>query len=205
MKNKFITFEGIDGSGKTTQIKLLKEYLSNIGVNVLITREPGGSAISEKIRNLLLDVSNKKMLPETEMLLYMASRSQHVGELILPAMYSGKTVICDRFYDSTIAYQGAARNINIDIINTVQDYVSYGLVPDLTILIDLPVEVGLVRILNRDADRIEKEPLQFLKKVRQKYLDLAKAEPNRFIIINGNQDVENIRKEIINKVIKRIM
>ena len=129
----FITFEGVEGCGKSTQAKMLKEYLENIGKKVLLTREPGGPKISEDIRNILLDRNNHEMLPEKEMLLYMASRSQHTGEWIIPALEKGTFVISDRYYDSTIAYQGAARKIDRNIIDTITKYATFGLVPDLTL------------------------------------------------------------------------
>ena len=202
MKGKFITFEGVEGCGKSTQIKLLKEFLENKKNDFLATREPGGPKISEMIRKMLLDPENKEMLPETEMLLYMASRSQHTGEWILPALNSGKFVICDRFYDSTIAYQGAARNLDRQMIDMIRIYATYGLKPDLTILIDIPAEIGLGRISGREIDRLEQESLSFHKKVRQGYLDIAKAEPKRFLVIDGEQKIEAIQEEIRNKIIE---
>ncbi len=202
MKGKFITFEGVEGCGKSTQTRLLKEFLENKNIDVLATREPGGPKISEMIRKLLLDPENKEMLPETEMLLYMASRSQHTGEWILPALNSGKFVICDRFYDSTIAYQGAARNLDRKMIDMIRVYATYGLEPDLTILIDTPAEVGLSRISGRAIDRLEQESLSFHKKVRQGYLDIAKAEPERFLVIDGEQEIGAIQEDIRNKILE---
>ena len=162
MKGKFITFEGVEGCGKSTQTKLLKDFLEKENIQIMATREPGGPIIAEEIRNLLLDPIYKEMLPETEMLLYMAARSQHTGEWIIPALEAGKFVICDRYYDSTIAYQGAARDLDRKMIDMIRAYATYGLVPDLTILIDMPAEVGLTRISGRAIDRLEQESLELL-------------------------------------------
>lgn len=201
MKNKlFITFEGIEGCGKSTQAKMLKKWFDEQNIESLLTREPGGPEISEKIRNLLLDPANDKMLPETELLLYMASRSQHTGQWLLPALNSGKVVVCDRYYDSTIAYQGAARDIDYDIIYKITKYATFGLVPDVTFLIDLPVETGLFRILNRSADRMELESFAFHQKVKQGFLDVAKKEQNRYVIIDGEKSIEEIHEIIINHI-----
>ncbi|MCD4818886.1 MAG: dTMP kinase [Candidatus Cloacimonetes bacterium] len=200
MKKMFITFEGIEGCGKSTQAKLLKKYLIEKGHKVLLTREPGGPQISEKIRELLLDPFNKEMLPETEMLLYMASRSQHTGEWIIPALQKGKFVISDRYYDSTIAYQGAARKIDLNIINTITKYATYGLVPDITFLIDLPAEVGLSRISPDKADRLEQESLEFHQRVRKGFLNFAENNKNRYVIIDGKDNIEDIQKNIIKKM-----
>ena len=196
----FITFEGIEGCGKSTQAKLLADYLTNNGYEVLLTREPGGPQISEKIRKILLDAENKEMLPETELLLYMASRSQHTGEWIIPALKAKKIVISDRYYDSTIAYQGAARNIDLNIIKSITKYATYGLVPNLTILIDTPAEIGLSRIKKDEADRLEQESLAFHKKVRQGFLNLAKREKERFFVIDGKLSIKEINEMIIKKI-----
>ena len=161
MKGLFITFEGIEGCGKTTQAELLADYFQQQGREVLLTREPGGPKISESIRKILLSKDNFEMLPETEMLLYMASRSQHTGEWIIPAIESGKDVISDRYYDSSIAYQGAARKIERNIIDIIIKYATFGLRPDLTFLIDLPTEKGLSRLKIGQVDRLEQESLEF--------------------------------------------
>ncbi len=196
----FITFEGIEGCGKSTQAKLLAEYLKNRGYDVLLTREPGGPKISEQIRKILLDANNKEMLPETELLLYMASRSQHTGQWIIPALKENKIVISDRYYDSTIAYQGAARNINFKIIKTITKYATYGLSPDITFLIDTPAKIGLSRIEKGKEDRLEQESLDFHKKVRKGFLDLAQKESDRFFIIDGTLSIEEIHELIIKKI-----
>jgi dTMP kinase len=196
MKGIFITFEGTEGCGKTTQAELLADYFRQMGHEVLLTREPGGPKISEAIRHILLSKDNFEMLPETELLLYMASRSQHTGEWIIPALNSGSIVISDRYYDSTIAYQGAARDIDGNMIDTIRKYATFGLIPDMTFLIDLPAATGLSRIKKENADRLEQESLEFHTKVRQGFLDLAEIEP-RFRVINGNNNIEVIHKDIL--------
>jgi dTMP kinase len=200
MKGLFITFEGIEGCGKTTQAELLADYFRQQGREVLLTREPGGPKISESIRKILLSKDNYEMLPETEMLLYMASRSQHTGEWIIPAIESGKDVISDRYYDSSIAYQGTARKIERNIIDIIIKYATFGLRPDLTFLIDLPVEKGLSRLKIGHIDRLEQESLEFHNKVREGFLKIAESEKKRYIVIDGNKTVEGIHKIIIKKV-----
>ncbi len=197
MKGLFITFEGIEGCGKSTQAKLLRKYLKKKGWSVFLTREPGGPKISEEIRELLLSTDNKEMLPETEVLLYMASRSQHTGEWIIPALQKGKMVISDRYYDSTLAYQGAARRIDIKLIDTITKFATFGLKPDITFLVDLPAEIGLSRISKQDADRLEMESIEFHKKVRVGFIEIAKREKERYIIVDGTKSVEEIHNEIM--------
>ncbi len=197
MKGLFITFEGIEGCGKSTQAKLLAEHLRNQGKVVFLTREPGGPKISEEIRGILLSTKNNEMLPETEVLLYMASRSQHTGEWIIPALKQGKVVISDRYYDSTLAYQGAARRIERKLIDVITKFATFGLKPDITFLVDLPAEEGLLRISYKKADRLEQESLEFHKKVRKGFFEIAKIEKNRYIIIDGRDSVEKIHKEIV--------
>lgn len=204
MKGLFITFEGIEGCGKSTQAKLLAEYLRNQGKVVFLTREPGGPKISEEIRKILLSTKNNEMLPETEVLLYMASRSQHTGEWIIPALKQGKVIISDRYYDSTFAYQGAARKIERKLIDIITGFATFGLKPDITFLVDLPAEEGLSRISYKNADRLEKESLEFHQKVRKGFLEIAKIEKNRYIIIDGRDSVEKIHKEIVKKFEEKI-
>ena len=201
MKGLFITFEGIEGCGKSTQAKLLRGYLEKKGYSVFLTREPGGPKISEAIRGLLLSTDNKEMLPETEVLLYMASRSQHTGEWIIPALEKGKMVISDRYYDSTLAYQGAARRIDIKLIDTITKFATFELKPDITFLVDLPAEIGLSRISKQDADRLEMESIEFHKKVRAGFIEIAKREKERYIIVDGTKSVEEIHNEIM-KIMK---
>ncbi len=192
----FITFEGIEGCGKSTQAKYMAEYIKNLGFEVLHTREPGGPAISEKIRELLLDKNHQEMLSETELLLYMASRSQHTGEWIIPALKAGKIVICDRYYDSTIAYQGAGRSLDYEFITRLTRFATYGLIPNITILLDLPVEEGMKRMTHKKLDRLELENIEFHRKVRKGFLAVAKEETDRYIIIDASQSVEAINKII---------
>lgn len=199
MKGIFITFEGIEGCGKSTQVELLKDYLENEGMQVILTREPGGTEISERIRDLLLDPTHKEMLPETEVLLYAASRSQHTGQKIIPAIESGKVVISDRYYDSTIAYQGAARQIDETSIKFLCEFAAFRNEPDLTFLIDVAVETGLGRIDPELADRLEQESMDFHRRVRKGFLDLA-AKHSRIIIIDGQKSINEINGLIIEKV-----
>ncbi len=204
MKGLFITFEGIEGSGKSTQVRALKDWLEANQYKVLLTREPGGPRISEEIRKLLLNPEYQEMLPETELLLYMASRSQHTGEWIIPALNEGKIVICDRYFDSTIAYQGAARKIDLDWIDTLIDYATYSHKPDITFLLDIPVEVSLSRIAQRSWDRIENETIDFHKRVRNGFLELASREPSRIIKLDGTLPQVSISERIINETMKHI-
>lgn len=196
----FITFEGIESCGKSTQSRLLLEFLQENGKKCHLTREPGGTKISEQIREILLNPQNKEMLPETEMLLYNSSRSQHTGELIIPLLKEGYTVISDRFFDSTIAYQGAARNINRKIIDRITNYATFGLKPDLTFLVDVSVRTSRQRLAEFKPDRIENENEEFHKKVRQGFLELAEEEISRYKIIDGERKIENIHQEIKNIV-----
>ena len=200
----FITFEGIEGCGKSTQARMLKEFLIKKGKRVFLTREPGGPKIAEEIREMLLSVANKEMLPQTEVLLYMASRSQHTGEWIIPELEKGKIVISDRYYDSTFAYQGAARKIDGKLIDTIRRYATFGLIPKITFLVDLPEEIGLSRILAKDADRLEQESMEFHKKVREGFLDIAKKEPERFKILDGKKSIKEIHNDVINIIIKEL-
>lgn len=204
MKGIFITFEGIEGCGKSTQARLLVEYLQKRGMEVLSTREPGGPKISEEIREILLSNANREMLPQTEVLLYMASRSQHTGEWIIPALNEGKIVISDRYYDSTAAYQGAARKIERKVIDTLTTFATFGLKPDMTFLIDLPAEIGLSRIEQKNADRLERESLDFHRKVRAGFLAIAEQEKDRYLVLNGSQSVNEIHREIIKKIDEKI-
>jgi dTMP kinase len=201
MKGMFITFEGIEGCGKSTQSELLRDNLKKLGKEVILTREPGGTAISERIRQILLEPDHAEMLPETELLLYSASRSQHTGQKIIPSIKAGKIVISDRFYDSTIAYQGAARNIESAAIDFLCKFAAYHLQPDVTFLIDLPVKTGLSRIKSGTADRLEQESVNFHRKVRQGFLELAKLH-KRIIIIDGQNTIEKINGLIMENIEK---
>ena len=191
MKGMLITLEGIDGCGKTTQSKKLKKYLIQQGHNVLLIREPGGEKIAEKIRKALLDHKNSEMSSLTELLLYSASRAQLVNKVILPAVREKKTVICDRFYDSTMAYQGYGRGLDKNIIKYLNRISAYGIIPDLTILMDLPAIIALKRKHKMTVkDRLEQEGIGFQRKVRNGYLKIAQTNKTRFKIVNSNQNIE---------------
>ena len=190
----FITFEGPDGSGKTTQIKKLKKKLENRGFETVLTREPGGTAISENIREIILDVKNLEMDNLTEALLYAAARSQHVTQVILPALNASKTVICDRFMDSSIAYQGYGRKLG-DQVRIINEYAVRGISPDITFLLLLEPSIGKGRI-KREYDRLEMEQNIFHEEVYQGYMELAKFNPNRIISIDATKSIAEIEKEI---------
>lgn len=193
----FITFEGLDLCGKTTQAEILIQKLKNSGFDITFVREPGGTRISELIRNILLDSQNKEMDPITELFLFSASRAQLVREVIIPSLNSGKIVICDRFYDSTLAYQGYGRGIEIEKIKVINELASSGLVPDLTFLIDIPVEEIYRRRKEKygDLDRMENSGVEFYKRVKHGYLEIAKSS-DRFIIIDGMKKIDEISEQI---------
>jgi len=191
----FISFEGGDGSGKSTQIKQLKQYFENRDYQVILTREPGGTDIGEKIRQMILDPSNEKMTSLTETLLYAASRAQHVEEVIKPAVAEGKIVICDRFVDSSIAYQGYARGLG-ECVCDINSYAVDGCMPDLTFLMKLSPQMGSKRIKNREKDRIELETEDFHMAVYRGYEELEKKYPNRIIGIEAEGTVEDIADKI---------
>ncbi len=201
----FITLEGIEGSGKTTQIKHIVAFLESRGHDCMVTREPGGTKIGEKIRSILLDPESNDMDPLAELLLYNADRVQHIKELVNPSLIAGKTVLCDRYYDATVAYQGFARGLDIGLINSLHKLTCKDLKPDMTILLDLPTKTGLSRawrqIKNGARDgvetRFEKETLSFHEKVRAGYLELARLEPARFRVIDASLDENKVQKKII--------
>ena len=201
MKGLFISFEGIEGTGKTIQSKLLYEHFKKTGYTVILTEEPGGTRIGLKIRDVLLSVENKEITPVTELLLYNASRAQHLKELILPALNEGGIVITDRFSDSTVAYQGYGRGIDLKLIDSLERMVTEGLKPDITLLLDLDAETGLLRNkgINK-TDRLELEDLKFHKKVRAGYLQIAAREPERIKLIDGSGSIEEIQRKIIDIV-----
>lgn len=210
MAGKFITFEGIEGCGKSTQIRLLDETLRQKGFQTVLTREPGGPAIGEAIRKILLNPKFKEMQPMTELLLYVANRAQHIEEVIKLAIAAGKIVLCDRYADSTTAYQGVARAISKKTLKEIHKIATNDFQPDLTILLDLPVPEGLKRIRRRQnhsqeqatLDRFEKETMVFHEKVRQGYLTLAKEEPKRIKIIDASKTSEEIHQQIFGEVKK---
>lgn len=208
----FITLEGIEGSGKTTQLEHIVDYLKGRGCECIVTREPGGTRIGKKIRSILLDPDSREIDPMTELLLYMADRSQHINEIIIPHLASGKLVLCDRYYDATLVYQGYARGIDIEIIQRLHRWVLKDLNPDVTILLDLEPQIGLERAwkeIDRGArtgreTRFEKETLRFHKKVRAGYLALARNDPDRFEVIDASQSERQVRERIIHLLDRKI-
>jgi len=207
----FITFEGIEGCGKTTQLRLLKERLEAAGTKVTSTREPGGCPIADQMRAILLDAKNSAITPLAELLLYAAARAQHVQEIILPALERGETVLCDRFTDATVAYQGHGRSLDLDVIEQLNRLATGDLQPALTVLIDCPVQVGLSRALARieatsgaREERFELESVLFHERVRAGYLSLATAFPERFVVIDGSGDVARTEKLVTAALSRRI-
>ena len=197
MKGRFISLEGIEGTGKSTQAKLLSDYLKEKGFDVVLTEEPGGTQIGLRIRELLLSVEHKGMTAVTELLLYNASRSQHIREIILPAISRGAIVITDRFTDSTIAYQGFGRGIDQGLIDSIDLIATERLRPDITILLDLDAEVGLKRNkgINK-TDRLELEDLEFHQRVRNGYHNLAEKEPERIKLIDASAGIQEIHNRV---------
>lgn len=200
-----ITFEGLDCSGKSTQARLLIEKLGEIGREVEFIREPGGTDLGERIRDILLDKNHFKMIAETELFLFSSSRAQLVKERIIPALSQGKIVVCDRFYDSSTAYQGGGRGVDIDAINTINMCASNGLVPDLTFFVDLPIGKIETRmsLLKKNKDRMESSGRDFFEKVRQTYLTLATQHP-RFRVVDGQKSIQAISEVIWKEVDKAI-
>ncbi len=186
----FLTFEGPDGAGKTTQIQRLAERLTAQGCTVVRTREPGGDSVGETVRSLLLGTS---MTPEAEFLLFAAARAQNVAEVVEPALAAGHVVLCDRFIDSSVAYQGYARGLSLDFIRAANTFATKGRVPDATFLLDLPVTVGKARRDSEgDGNRLDNEALDFHTKVRTGFLDAAAAAPDRFRVIDANRDIDSV-------------
>jgi len=205
---RFITFEGVEGCGKSTQIKLLAGRLEGMGERVLLTREPGGCPIADQMRSILLDAANSAMVPAAELLLYAAARAQHMEEVIRPALADGAIVLCDRFTDATTAYQGYGRGLDLNLISDLNRLATGGIRPDLTVLLDCPVETGLKRAMARingsagdREERFELESLSFHKRVRDGYLTLAAAEPERFLVIGADREIEVIEEAIFSALI----
>ncbi|MEW5755919.1 MAG: dTMP kinase [Pseudomonadota bacterium] len=197
MQGKFITVEGGEGAGKSTNLALIRELLSAAGKDVVMTREPGGTPLGEQIRSLLLDARQTAMAVDTELLLIFAARAQHIAEVIAPALAQGKYVLCDRFTDATYAYQGGGRGVPQDRIARLETWVQGDLRPDLTILLDLPVAQGLERAGNRSApDRFEREQAEFFEKVRAAYLALAKQHPRRYRIIDAGRPLDEVQAQL---------
>ncbi len=193
---RFVTLEGVEGVGKSTQIDHIARYLENRGHMVRITREPGGTVLGERIRELLLGEQTAPLSADAETLLMFAARAQHLDEVIRPALLRGEWVICDRFTDATRAYQGAGRGVNDQLLDCLIRTVQRGLQPDLTLLLDAPAELGLARIGHRPMDRFEQEGVAFLERVRQAYLRLAALEPDRIRCIDAARPPEQIQHDI---------
>jgi dTMP kinase len=200
---RFITIEGGDGTGKTSQIRTLESYLIQRGFACAMTREPGGTALGSLIRKVLLEVGSHEIASSTELFLYLADRAQHVSEVILPALKSDKIVLCDRFTDSTVAYQGYGRGIELGLLRQLNDIADQGVHPDLTILLDCPVSVGLARTARRQTaagrrqeDRFEREKIEFHEKVRAGFLEMARTEPERFRIVDATPSSEEVMLRI---------
>jgi dTMP kinase len=203
MQGVFITFEGIEGSGKSTQITQIANYLSAHDRTVVLTREPGGTAIGDQVRKILLDPANTALDPKAELLLYAAGRAQHVVQLIRPALIAGKVVLCDRFSDATLAYQGYGRGLDLELIRSLDRMATDGLRPDLTILLDIEAAAGLARARGRNSRggfegeaRFENEHLSFHERVRRGYLELARQEPCRFHVVDASPAPDVIQNEL---------
>jgi dTMP kinase len=211
MKGTFITFEGIEGSGKSTQIALLANYLTARGVRHVLTREPGGTLIGDQVRKILLDPANRSLDPAAELLLYAASRAQHLREIIMPALADGTNVLCDRFSDATLAYQGYGRGLDIEMIRSLDRIVTAGMRPDLTLLFDIEAVSGIARARGRNNScgleaeaRFENEEIAFHERVRQGYLTLVAQEPERIRVVNASSSPEVIQAQVRKIVDERL-
>lgn len=197
MKGKFITIEGGEGVGKTTNIAFIKQWLAVQGVDFIATREPGGTPVAEKIRQLLLDHHEEDVDPVAELLLIFAARAQHLNNVIRPALESGSWVLCDRFTDATYAYQGGGRQLGLDKVAVLEDFVQGGLRPDLTLILDVDPSIGMARASNRgQLDRFESEKMAFFERVRETYLTLAARHPNRYVVIDAAQPLAQVQQAI---------
>lgn len=210
---RLITFEGGDGTGKSTQLKLLADHLTAQGMACLTTREPGGTSLGQLFRQVLLEVGKQNISSPTELFLYLADRAHHIQEVILAAFESGKIVLCDRYTDSTLAYQGYGRGIDLELLRRLNDIASRGVEPDLTFLFDCPVEVGLSRTARRQAedgtrsapeDRFEREKVEFHEKVRNGFLELARAEPDRIQVLDASRSVQEVSENVRNIVARKL-
>ncbi len=205
MRGKFITIEGVEGVGKSTNIAHLKHLLESNGIDYAITREPGGTPLAEKIRGLLLAVDDEPLSVLAELLLVFAARAQHLERFIKPQLDAGIWVLCDRFTDATFAYQGAGRGLDAKTIATLQELVQNGLRPDLTIILDLDPVVGMQRATERGAlDRFELEQIEFFRRVRQCYLNIAAREPNRCAVIDASRSLAEVEKSLLSTVRQRL-
>lgn len=198
-KGFFVSLEGPDGSGKSTQTKYLKEYFESRNIDAIFTREPGGTAIGEKLRTIILDKENAEMSDMTEALIYAASRAQHVHQVILPALNKGMVVVCDRFIDSSIAYQGYGRNLG-DCVRIINEFAVSGCLPDMTIMMALDPCIGKTRISSENFDRLEMERIEFHNRVFAGYKELADRYKDRFVVIDGSKEKEEIREDIMGRI-----
>ena len=204
-KGKFITIEGTEGAGKSTSLYYIKDVLQQKGIDFITTREPGGTPIAEKIRELLLDKANTALCDDAELLLMFAARAQHLNELIIPALQSGQWVISDRFTDATYAYQGGGRGLPWKKIAQLEQWVQGDLHPDATILLDIPVEQGMERVRSRgETDRFEEEQMSFFSRIREAYLRLARENPQRYYIIDTRPAIEEVYQQL-DRVLKKLV
>lgn len=209
VKGRLITLEGTEGSGKSLQAKLLCRYLKRLGHKVIHTTEPGSTNIGKVIRKVLLDPSNKSLMDVTELFLYLADRSQHVEEIIQPNLKKGYIVVCDRFIDATAAYQGYGRKLPLTLIHRLNILATKGIKPDLTIVLDVPLEIGLRRAIKvgpYTGDRIEREAIAFHRRVRRGYLELARKEPKRIRVVKVRRSINEIQdriRELVDKIVKK--
>lgn len=199
----FITIEGPEGSGKSTLTKGIIEFLKSKGYEVVYSREPGGTALGEKIRDILL-ISSNEMDPMTEVFLFLAARRENVSKNILPALRNGKVVICDRYTDSTLAYQGYGRGLKIKLLRRLNKMATSGIKPDITLIVDIDPETGFQRISGKSFDRIEKETLDFHKRVREGYLKIAKIASKRVKVLDGTKDPKELLRDALSHVLKRM-
>ena len=194
---KFITLEGIEGVGKTSNLRFIQELLESAGHTCVVTREPGGTNLGEALRNLLLSHSDENMSADAELLMMFAARAEHLSKVIRPALANGQTVLCDRFTEATYAYQGGGRQLDVDKISALEDWVQGDLRPDLTLILDAPVEVGRARAGSRsDPDRIEKEKDDFFQRVRSAYIEMAKHYPHRICLIDASLELKAVQQQI---------
>lgn len=202
----FITLEGPEGSGKTSQLPALAEFLRQRGYDVLVTREPGGTQVGDQIREVLMNLKNVSIVPETEILLFQAARAQHVAEKIRPALEKGQIVICDRFGDSTLAYQGYGHQMDLRTLQYLNHFATGGLFPDLTLLLDVPIRDGLARKIDNGSEwnRLDAYAEAFHERVRQGYLELAREEPERWQIIDATQEKEQVQNEMRTAILERL-
>jgi dTMP kinase len=205
-RGMFITIEGVEGVGKSTNIESIRQYLERKDVEFIVTREPGGTLIAEKIRKLLLDIHEEQLTELSELLLVFAARAQHIESLIMPALADGKWVICDRFTDATYAYQGGGRGLDRTKIAELETMVQGQLKPDLTIILDLDPAIGMVRAAQRGSlDRFEQEALEFFNKVRACYLDIAAREPERCVIIDASRELVDVKASLFSVLDERLL